>query len=117
MKANLKIVMVIIVTVCMILAVSINSFAADSIIISQNNVNETTNDAVNNVGTNQTNTPTTTVVAPTTNTSVSNYNNTNTNTSTLPKTGENDIYIVTVLLVVCGISAIYAYKKIRDYNM
>lgn len=31
--------------------------------------------------------------------------------------GENDIYIVTALIVVCGISAIFAYKKIREFNV
>lgn len=36
--------------------------------------------------------------------------------STLPKTGENDIYIVTTLIVVFAIVTIYAYKKIRDYS-
>ena len=36
--------------------------------------------------------------------------------STLPKTGENDIYIVSVLIGVFAVVTIYAYKKIRDYN-
>ena len=53
---------------------------------------------------------------------VTTYNNTtNTNTNTnrneLGQYGENDIYIVSVLMVVFGVSAIYAYKKIRDYNI
>ena len=30
--------------------------------------------------------------------------------------GENDIYVVTILIVLCGIVTVYAYKKIRDYN-
>ena len=42
---------------------------------------------------------------------------TNTNTETLPKTGVTDGYVVAILVTVCAISAIYAYKKIRDYNM
>ena len=46
--------------------------------------------------------------------------NTNTNTSTytnsnLPQTGEND-YIVILTIAVFAISAVYAYKKIRDYK-
>lgn len=44
------------------------------------------------------------------------YNTTNT-TSTLPKTGVTDGYVVAILMVVCAISAIYAYRKIRDYNI
>lgn len=44
------------------------------------------------------------------------YNTTNT-TNTLPKTGVTDGYVVAILMVVCAISAIYAYRKIRDYNI
>lgn len=36
--------------------------------------------------------------------------------SQLPKTGESDIYVVTLLIVVFATVTIYAYKKIRDYN-
>ena len=45
----------------------------------------------------------------------SSYKNTNRNTSSLPYTGTSDsvLFIVAALLV----SAIYAYKKIRDYNV
>lgn len=46
------------------------------------------------------------------------YNTANTNTTnTLPKTGVTDGYVVAILMVVCAISAIYAYRKIRDYNI
>ncbi len=34
----------------------------------------------------------------------------------MPQAGENDIYIVTLLIIVCGVVTVYAYKKIRDYN-
>ena len=37
--------------------------------------------------------------------------------NTLPKTGVTDGYVVAILVTVCAISAIYAYKKIRDYNI
>lgn len=40
------------------------------------------------------------------------YNNTN----TLPKTGVTDSIPVAVLLIVFAISAVYAYKKIKDYR-
>ena len=41
----------------------------------------------------------------------SSYNNTN-----LPKTGIGDSMPVVVLVVIFGISAVYAYKKINDYK-
>jgi len=53
-------------------------------------------------------------------------NNTNTNTgsiapanntnTTVPYTGINNTGVF-VIIGICGISAIYAYKKIRDYNI
>lgn len=46
-----------------------------------------------------------------------NKNNTSTyNNSSLPKTGVEDSIPTMLLLVVFGISAVYAYKKIRDYK-
>lgn len=39
------------------------------------------------------------------------YNNTN-----LPKTGATDSIPVAILVVVFGISAVYAFKKVRDYK-
>ena len=42
------------------------------------------------------------------------YNNTN-NTS-LPKTGIEDSLPTMVLVVIFAVSAVYAYKKIKDYN-
>ena len=43
--------------------------------------------------------------------------NTNSNNSTnLPKTGIEDSVPVAMLVVVFGISAIYAYKKIKEYR-
>mgnify|MGYP004652155525 CR=1 FL=1 len=46
-----------------------------------------------------------------TNNIVSSYNNT-----TLPKTGVEDSMPAIVLVVVLGISAVYAYKKVQDYR-
>lgn len=47
----------------------------------------------------------------------SNRNNTNTyNNSSLPKTGVEDSIPTMLLLVVFGISAVYAYKKIKEYK-
>lgn len=64
--------------------------------------NTTTNNTVNNTSKNNT-------ILTTNNTSV--YNN-----SSLPKTGVEDHIPATILLVVFGISAVYAYKKIQEYK-
>ena len=49
-----------------------------------------------------------TIIQPTTNTS--------TNSETLPKTGVTEDITVMFFIIVCAISAIYAYKKVRDYK-
>ena len=41
---------------------------------------------------------------------------TNTTNTTLPKTGVDDT-IMWVLIGVCGLAAVYTYKKVRDYNV
>lgn len=57
-----------------------------------------------------------------TNTNTKNTNNTKTNSSNiynntnLPKTGIEDSIPVAMLVVVFGVSAVYAYKKIKDYR-
>ena len=38
------------------------------------------------------------------------------NNSALPNTGIEDTMPVTIMIVVLGISAVYAYKKIQDYK-
>lgn len=70
-----------------------------------------TNTNSNNTNTNNTNTNTnnTNKANNTNNSSI--YNNTN-----LPKTGVSQSIPVAVLIVVFGISAVYAYKKIKDYK-
>lgn len=54
----------------------------------------------------------------TNNTNRNNTNNTNRNNTntTLPKTGIEDSLPTVVLVVVFGVSAVYAYKKIKDYR-
>ena len=75
-----------------------------------NTTNNTTNSTSNNtVANNSLNSLTNNSVLTTNNTSV--YNN-----SSLPKTGIEDHIPATILLVVFGVSAIYAYKKIQDYR-
>lgn len=76
---------------------------------STNNI--TSNTALNNTTRNNTvnNTIKNNSVLTTNNTS--SYNNTS-----LPKTGIEDNIPATILLVVFGVSAVYAYKKIQDYR-
>ncbi len=104
-----KVVLVMIISFIMILGVR-TVFAADIDITPtmNNTTNNTTNNVINN-----------TVNKTTNNTSTNNVlrtNNTTTNSSSLPKTGIEDSLPVGILVVVLGISAIYAYKKIQDYK-
>ena len=74
-----------------------------------NNANTNTNNANTNTNNTNTNTNNTNRTNNTNNASI--YNNTN-----LPKTGIEDSVPVAMLVVVFGISAVYAYKKIKDYR-
>ena len=69
-----------------------------------NTANKTVNNTVNNITANKTNNVLTT-------NNTSNYNN-----SSLPKTGIGDTVSGVVLVVILGISAIYAYNKIQYYK-
>lgn len=72
-----------------------------------------TNSLFNNNNTNtNTNTNTNRTNNTTNNTNSSQYNNSN-----LPKAGSSDGITIMVVVAVFGISALYAYKKIRDYNI
>ena len=44
-----------------------------------------------------------------------NNNNNNNNTSSMPYTGAEDL--PWVIITICGISAVFAYKKIKEYNI
>ena len=76
-----------------------------------NSVDTTTTNVVANETTNVV-APTTNVIAPTTNTTGSTYQNT-----ALPQTGDASDYAIFMLIVVAAIVAVYAYKKVRDYNI
>lgn len=114
-----KIVLIMILSLIVILAMNTKkSFAANN--------NITITDLTNSIGSNNTATNSTTdnntttnntVVNNTTNNTVLTTNNTsNYNNSSLPKTGIEDSMPTVVLLVVLGISAVYAYKKMQDYK-
>ena len=87
----------------------------------KNNTSNSTNTNTNTNATNTTNTTNTNNTAKNnslnTGAVTGNKNNTSTyNNSSLPKTGVEDSIPTMLLLVVFGISAVYAYKKIRDYK-
>lgn len=73
------------------------------------NTNSASNTNTNNTNTNNTNNTN----ANTNKNNSSVYNNTNTD---LPKTGIEDSIPVAMLVVVFGISAVYAYRKIKEYR-
>ena len=111
---NSKIVkLVLIMIICLsILIVAKETLAATDLtdtLTRNNTVNNTTTITEKNT-TNETIQNTTNSVILTTN-NTSNYNNTS-----LPKTGVGDSMPVVILVVVLGISAVYAYKKMQDYR-
>ena len=109
---NSKVIMEIVIIISLLFALSTVVLADNTQIIIGGGSTNTQNDTVTNIPE---------VINTTTNTNVNTNTNTsyrtNTNTETLPKTGVTDGYVVAILVTVCAISAIYAYKKIRDYNM
>ena len=123
-KSNLiKVVTILLISIMvMLFATTVNAAENDAF----NDLTDTlmnTNKSANNANTNNANTNSaanntnraannTNNVANNTNKS-SVYNNTNTN---LPKTGIEDSIPVAMLVVVFGISAVYAYKKVNDYK-
>ena len=111
---NSKVIMEIVIIISLLFALSTVVWADNTQIIIGGGSTNTQNDTATNV-------PNVVMNNTTTNTNVNTNTNTsyrtNTNTETLPKTGVTDGYVVAILVTVCAISAIYAYKKIRDYNM
>ncbi len=109
-KSNLvKVVSILIISV-MVMIFSTNVFAADNTNGFTQLTLDGSNTAANNTNTNNTNTNNTNTNSnKVNNTSI--YNNTN-----LPKTGVASSIPVAMLVVVFGISAVYAYKKIKDYR-
>ena len=95
-KSNLIQIVTILLVSAMVMLFSTTVNAANT---SSNNTNSNTNTSNTNKSNN------------TNNSSV--YNNTNNN---LPKTGIEDSIPVAALVVVFGVSAVYAYKKIKEYK-
>lgn len=75
-------------------------------VVANNTVNNNT--SLNSILSNNT-------VANNTTTNNTTTNNT-TNNTTLPKTGTSENILIS-LMVICAISGVYAYKKVKEYNM
>lgn len=101
MKRNSLIKGILLVTIIAVLMLVTNSvYAADAIVLSPTDNNANTNSALTS-----TLTPTTPV-----------NNSASTLSSNLPKTGIADNTVVFIVVGVCAVAAIYAYKKVRDYK-
>ncbi len=74
--------------------------------------NPTTTNTETNTTTNEVTQPTINTAATPTNTQGSTYQNT-----ALPQTGDASDYAIFMLIVVAIVVAIYAYKKVREYNI
>lgn len=121
-KSNLIKVISILVISLMVMLFSTNVMAAETDNgftdltprVDNNTTNGTSNNTANSNSANNTN-------RNNTSNNTNRTNNTNNssiynNTNTLPKTGVTDSIPVAVLLIVFAISAVYAYKKIKDYR-
>lgn len=121
-KSNLIKVISILVVSLMVMLFSTNVMAAETDNgftdltprVDNNTTNGTSNNTANSNSANNTN-------RNNTSNNTNRTNNTNNssiynNTNSLPKTGVTDSIPVAVLLIVFAISAVYAYKKIKDYR-
>ena len=117
----LLVVLLVVIGICVIPVQASDIIDLDNLIQS----NQTTNtNTVNETNTNSlySNTTTNTVTNTTANTMSSdaivqpNVNKTSTSGNNLPQTGVTEDITVMFFIIVCVILAIYAYKKIKDYN-
>ena len=112
---NSKVVLILMVALVFITLFSTIVNATDSNglnLITDPNATNTNNITNNNQNSNQ-NSNLNSNLNSNTNSNTSSYNNTNT---TLPQTGIED-FSLWMIIPVCLASAIFAYKKIRDYNV
>lgn len=105
-----KIVICMLAVALVVLAITTNVFAINDLIdLSENNTNN--ENSVENIE-----------IKNNTSNSLNNSNNiaknNNSTTSNASEHAEAGVdYSIVFIIVICGISAIYAYKKIRDYNV
>ena len=98
--------------IMLVLAIATNVFATNDVGVLLGNNNAANNNAPQNIEPAPINNTTSNNLTP--NNITPNNVNSN-NTTKIPYTGVN--YSVVVVIAICGISTIYAYKKIRDYNI
>ena len=107
-----KIVLIIIISLLVVI-VAKNSLAATDLTDSLPGNNTAENNVITITGNNTINNTTNN----TTSNAVLTINNTSTyNNTSLPNTGIGDTVPGVILVVVLGISAVYAYKKMQDYK-
>ena len=107
--------------IALILAITTNVFATEpvqdvgTLLGIGNNTNNTTNeDEFGQIGGTVNPTNTTNNLTNTTN-NLTNTNSNNNTTNTMPNTGIS--YSSLTVIAIAGISAVYAYKKIKEYNV
>ena len=116
-----ELIICIIAIIALVLTITTSAFATEGTpdinsLMTNNNTEENNNFEEIGETTNNTNTNTNTNTNVNTNTNINANVNNNTNTTTaIPYTGID--YSVVIIIAICGVSAIYAYKKIRDYNV
>ena len=124
-KVNVKKeILVVLLIVAIMVAISGSVFATGQINIpgintDANAVTETNTITINTINTNTTTNTVvnTAVITPvTTNTTTNTQGSQYTNTS-LPQTGDASDYAIFAVIAVAIVVAIYAYKKVRDYNI
>ena len=124
---NLKKIIALLVVLLVVIGICVIPVQASDIIDLDNllQTNQTTDtNVVNDINTNSlyNNTTTNTVTNTTANTTTNNsivqpsVNKTSTSENKLPQTGVTEDITVMFFIIVCVILAIYAYKKIKDYN-
>ena len=123
-KSNLIKVISILVVSLMVMLFSTNVMAAETDngftdltpAVGNNTTNGTSNNTSNSNTNNTNNTNRNNISNNTNRTNNTNNSSIYNNTNSLPKTGVTDSIPVAVLLIVFAISAVYAYKKIKDYR-
>lgn len=118
---TMSIIVVLVVSLLFVMACEVRATSDNPITLNltTGDTTTTTNVVENNIVEN-TNTNSNTEVANNTQVIQPNTNQTATTTdkgNTLPQTGVTEDITVMFFIIVCAVSAIYAYKKIRDYRV
>lgn len=116
-KKLVNIVLVLIVSLSILLVAKETFAATNAIDITNSITGNGTNNTTNNTNNTTNNTANNTANRSSNNNAVLKTNNTsNYNNSSLPKTGIEDSIPGVILVVILGISAVYAYNKIQYYK-